>query len=130
MFITYIITCGKIQRASIESTVITVLLFIDDNVSLNSLLFFDIIFAILITAKNKVYCITSAMVVYTQLVSKIFESILKILIHVNADINSVIINVTRFVITIVIDFTAFNFKMKIDKINILGYIINQLTNGK
>lgn len=70
------------------------------------------------------------MVVYTQLVSKIFESILKILIHVNADINSVIINVTRFVITIVIDFTAFNFKMKIDKINILGYIINQLTNGK
>ena len=70
------------------------------------------------------------MVVYTQLVSKIFESILKILIHVNADINSVIINVTRFVITIVIDFTAFNFKIKIDKINILGYIINQLTNGK
>ena len=130
MFITYIITCGKIQRASIESTVITVLLFIDDNISLNSFLFFNIIFAILITAKNKVYCITSAMVVYTQLVSKIFESILKILIHVNADINSVIINVTRFVITIVIDFTAFNFKMKIDKINILGYIINQLTNGK
>lgn len=130
MFITYIITCGKIQRASIESTVITVLLFIDDNIFLNSFLFFNIIFAILITAKNKVYCITSAMVVYTQLVSKIFESILKILIHVNADINSVIINVTRFVITIVIDFTAFNFKMKIDKINILGYIINQLTNGK
>lgn len=130
MFITYIITCGKIQRASIESTVITVFLFIDDNISLNSLLFFDIIFAILITAKNNVYWITSAMVVYTQLVSKIFESILKILIHVNADINSVIINVTRFVITIVIDFTAFNFKMKIDKINILRYIINQLTNGK
>lgn len=130
MFITYIITCGKIQRASIESTVITVFVFIDDNISLNSFLFFDIIFAILITAKNKVYCITSAMDKYSQLLTKISELILKILIHVKTAINSVIINITRFVITIVIDFTAFNFKIKIDKINILGYIIKQLTNGK
>ena len=114
------INCGKIQRASIESTVITVFVFIDDNISLNSFLFFDIIFAILVIAKNKVYCITSAMVVYTQLVSKIFESTLKILIVVNADINSVIIKLTILLTITAIDCKGFNFNTKTDNKKTVG----------
>lgn len=114
------INCGNIQNASIESTVITVLLFIDDNISLNSFLFFDIIFVILVIAKNNVYWITSAMVVYTQLVSKIFESILKILIVVNADINSVIIKLTILLTITAIDCKGFNFNTKTDNKKTVG----------
>lgn len=124
------INCGNIQRVSIDSTVIIVFEFIEDNISLKPLLFFDIIFAILVIAKNKVYCITSAMVVYTQLVSKIFESILKILIHVNADINSVITNIIIFNITTEIELINFCLNKNIVKIRTNGSITKKLKNVK
>ena len=70
------------------------------------------------------------MVVYTQLVSKIFESILKILIHVNADINSVINNSIIFNITIEIELINFCLNKNIVKIRTNGSITKKLKNVK
>lgn len=43
------------QRARIDNTVITVLVFIDSNKSLKLVLFFEIVFVIFTIAKNRVY---------------------------------------------------------------------------
>ena len=57
---------------------------------------------------------------YSQLLTKIFEFILKILIHVKTDINSVIIKVTRFITTIVRDFNQSIFNMNFVAISTIG----------
>ena len=57
---------------------------------------------------------------YSQLLTKISELILKILIHVKTDINSVIIKVTRFITTIVRDFNQSIFNMNFVAISTIG----------
>lgn len=57
---------------------------------------------------------------YSQLLTKISELILKILIHVKTDINSVIIKLTILLTITAIDCKGFNFNTKTDNKKTVG----------
>lgn len=122
------ITCGNIHNINIINILIRDFLLIEVKKYLKSVLFFNIIFAILIIAKNNVYWITNAIDRYIQLFTKVSEFILNILMHVNTDINSVIIKIIIFDIIIDNAFIAFWFSTKIVNRSTSGSIINKLKN--